>query len=200
MKKKRLIPFALLPAAWGLTGKSRKIAEAEYYYDGYELEVELALINHENGTDYNRALIDIDLKHKRIDQLEADRKLAKLKHPENSVELEVALLDVSLKHELISQIDYDKKRADLLEEPFMAMPKISWDPIDPSKTYFELDYNEHFVRYLERNGYVGTEEEVINRWLNDVCLSVLDDVAPTENEFVKTVRTVRRSDGKTEHS
>lgn len=200
MKKKRLIPFNLLPAAWGLTGKSRKIAEAEYYYDGYDLEVELAMINHSDSAEYNKALIAIDLKHNRIDQLEADRKLAKLKHPEGSVELEVALLEVSLKHEMISQIDYDKKRADLLEEPFMAMPKISWDPIDPSKTYFELDYNEHFVRYLEQNGYVGTEEEIINRWLNDVCLSVLDEVAPTDNEFVRTVRTVRRNDGKTEHS
>jgi hypothetical protein len=200
MKKKRLIPFNLLPAAWGLTGKSRKIAEAEYYYDGYDLEVELALIEHGDSAEYNKALIAIDLKHNRIDQLEADRKLAKLKHPEGSVELEVALLEVSLKHEMISQIDYDKKRADLLEEPFMAMPKISWDPIDPSKTYFELDYNEHFVRYLEQNGYVGTEEEIINRWLNDVCLSVLDEVAPTDTEFVRTVRTVRRTDGKTEHS
>ena len=200
MKKKRLIPFGLLPAAWGLTGKSKKIAEAEYYYDGYDLEVELALIAHEDSAEYNRALIAIDLKHNRIDQLEADRKLIRLQHPENSIELEVALLDVSLKHNMISQIDYDKKRADLLEEPFMAMPKISWDPIDPSKTYFELDYNEHFIHYLERNGYVGTEEDIINRWLNDVCLSVLDEIPPADNEFVRTVRTVKRPDGKVEHS
>lgn len=200
MKKKRIIPFGLLPASWGLGGKTRQMAEAEYYYDGYDLEVELALINHENSDEYNKALIAIDLKHNRIDQLEADRKLVKLQHADGSVELEIALLGVSLKHELISQIDYDKKRADLLEEPFMAMPKISWDPIDPSKTYFELDYNEYFVRYLEQNGYVGAEEEIINRWLNDVCLSVLDDVAPTDNEFVRTVRTVKRPDGKTEHS
>ena len=200
MKKKRLIPFALLPAAWGLTGKSRKIAEAEYYYDGYDLEVELALIEHVDGEEYNKALIAIDLKHNRIDQLEAARQLAKLKYPDKSAELEIALLEVSLKHELISQIDYDKKRAELLEEPYMAMPKISWDPIDPTKTYFELDYNEHFVRFLERNGYVGTEEEVINRWLNDVCLSVIDDFGPVENEFIRTVRSVKRPDGKTEHS
>ncbi len=194
------IPFGFLPASWGLKGKSRQIAEAEYNLEGYDLDVALALIEHNNGVEYNNALIAIDLKHKKIDQLEADRRSAKLQHPEGSVELEVALLEVSKKHELISQIDFDKKRADIMEEPFMAMPKISWDPIDPSKTYFELDYNEHFITYLERNGYAGTEEEIINRWLNDVCLSVLDDVAPTDNEFVKTVRTVRRSDGKTEHS
>lgn len=194
------IPFGFLPASWGLKGKSRQIAEAEYNLEGYDLDVALALIEHSDSVEYNKALIAVDLKHKKIDQLEADRRLVRLQHPEDGVELEIALLDVSRKHELISQIDFDKKRADLLEEPFMAMPKISWDPIDPSKTYFELDYNEHFVTYLERNGYAGTEEEIINRWLNDVCLSVLDDVAPTDNEFVKTVRTVRRSDGKTEHS
>jgi hypothetical protein len=194
------IPFGFLPASWGLKGKSRQIAEAEYNLEGYDLDVALALIEHTNGVEYNNALIAIDLKHKKIDQLEADRRSARLQHQEGSVELEVALLEVSKKHELISQIDFDKKRADIMEEPFMAMPKISWDPIDPSKTYFELDYNEHFITYLERNGYAGTEEEIINRWLNDVCLSVLDDVAPTDNEFVKTVRTVRRSDGKTEHS
>ncbi len=200
MKKKRLIPFALLPAAWGLTGKSRKIAEAEYYYDGYDLEVELALINHGDSVDYNKTLIDVDLKHNKIDQLEADRRLVKLKYPADSVELEVALLEVNLKHNMISQIDFDKKRAELLEEPYMAMPKISWDPIDPTKTYFELDYNEYFVQYLERNGYAGTEEEIINRWLNDVCLSVIDDFGPVDNDFVRTVRTVKRPDGKTEHS
>lgn len=194
------IPFGFLPASWGLKGKSRQIAEAEYNLEGYNLEMALALIEHENGVEYNKALIAIDLKHKKIDQLEADRKLARLQYLEDSVELEVALLEVNLKHNIISQVDFDKKRADLLEEPYMAMPKISWDPIDPSKTYFELDYNEHFVHFLEQNGYAGSEEDIINRWLNDVCLSVLDDVAPIDNEFVKTVRTVRRNDGKTEHS
>jgi len=194
------IPFGFLPASWGLKGKSRQIAEAEYNLEGYELDVALALIEHTNGVEYNKALIAIDLKHNKIDQLEADRKLARLQHPEDSKELEVVLLEISFKHNMISQVDFDKKRADILEEPYMAMPKISWDPVDPSKTYFELDYNEHFVNFLEQNGYSGSEEEIINRWLNDVCLSVVDDSTPIENEFVKTVRTVRRNDGKTEHS
>ncbi len=194
------IPFGFLPASWGLKGKSRQIAEAEYNLEGYDLDVALALIEHSSSIDYNKALILIDLKHNKIDQLEADRKLARLQHPEDSNELEVALLDISLKHNIIGQVDFDKKRADILEEPYMAMPKISWDPIDPSKTYFELDYNEHFVHFLEQNGYSGSEEEIINRWLNDVCLGVLDEVNPTDNEFVRTVRTVRRNDGKTEHS
>jgi hypothetical protein len=80
------------------------------------------------------------------------------------------------------------------------MPKISWDPVDPSKTYFELDYNQPFVEYLRENGYVGIDEDVINKWLNDVCTSILSEMAPVDPEFVSNVRKVRRGDGKVEHS
>ena len=82
----------------------------------------------------------------------------------------------------------------------MAMPKISWDPVDPSKTFFELDYNDAFVASLRANSYQGTDEDVINRWLNDVCNSILSEMAPTDPEFVTNVRRIRRDDGKTEHS
>lgn len=197
------IPFHLLPASWGLKGKSRKIAEAEYLYDGYELEHMLAKINHEGDpAGLEPALVDIELKHGKIDQYEADRRKARLLLPSDSDEkvIDAAMLEVDLKHGKISPTEYDRKRADVVGEPYMAMPKISWDPVDPSKTYFELDYNDAFIRHLETNGYTGSEEDIINRWLNDVCSSVLDEMATNEPEFVRTVRTVRRDDGKTEHS
>ena len=38
MTKKTKLPFSMMPASWGLKGKSRAIAEAEYYYEGEELE------------------------------------------------------------------------------------------------------------------------------------------------------------------
>lgn len=196
------IPFNLLPASWGLKGKTRQIAEAEYLYEGYELERELVKINVDDQVDREIGLIEIDLKHGKIDQYEADRRKARLSISPDADEkqVEATLLDVDLKHSKVSQQEYDRKRSDLLGEPYMAMPKISWDPADPSKTFFELDYNDHFVRFLEANGYVGSEEEIINRWLNDVCYSVLDEISANEPEFVRTVRTIRRNDGKTEHS
>lgn len=202
MPNKKKIPFGLLPASWGLKGKTRQIAEAEYLYDGYELECELIRINNDDPRLQEQLMVDVDLKHGKIDQYEADRRRARLSLAPNSDDrlIEAAMLDVDLKHGKISQPEHDRKRADIVGEPYMAMPKISWDPADPSKTYFELDYNEHFVRFLETNGYAGTEEEIINRWLNDVCSSVLDEMASSEPEFVRTVRTVRRGDGKTEHS
>jgi hypothetical protein len=196
------IPFAWLPASWGLRGKSRQIAEAEYLYSGYELDRALVIINHVDPIEQESHIVDIDLKHSKIDQYEADRRKTRLALPTDADDksIELAMLDIDLKHSKISAAEHERKRADLTGEPFMAMPKISWDPVDPSKTYFELDYNEHFVKYLMSSGYAGTEEDVINRWLNDVCASILDEMATTEPEFVRTVRTIRRDDGKTEHS
>lgn len=195
------IPFKYLPAAWGLKGKSRLIAEAEYNLSGYDLAVELAKIEHgETSREFTRAVIKIDLQYGRIDQYLAELKLLELDNADNPNATELAKLELDLKHSRIAQQEYDRKRADLLNEPYMAMPKISWDPTDPSKTFFELDYNPAFVEYLQSNGYVGTEDEIISRWLNDVCNSILTEMEPVDTDFVTTVRKIRRDDGKIEHS
>jgi hypothetical protein len=205
MKLSNWIPFSWLPASWGLSGKTRKIAAAEYYHTGWFLEKKLAEIEYENDPDrLSLELIKINLKYKWIEPYDAEIETAVLNHTisKNTDEnaLLLAKLDIDLKYEKISQQDYDRRSADLLGKPFMAMPKISWDPSDPRKTYFELDYNEYFVTYLEQHGYAGNEETIINQWLNDICSSILDEMVSNEPEFVRTVRSVRRDDGKTEHS
>jgi hypothetical protein len=193
------IPFGWLPAAWGLKGKSRELAEAEYYLTGYDLDIAKARIGHGIDTlEFTRAVIELDYRYGKISEYEKDCKL--MGTYGDQLVPGLALLDIDLKHNRISQQEYDRKRADLLNEPFMAMPKISWDPVDPSKTFFELDYNEAFVQSLRDNGYQGSDEDVINRWLNDVCNSILSEMAPTDPEFVSNVRRIRRDDGKTEHS
>jgi hypothetical protein len=193
------IPFWMVPGAWGLKGKSRDIAQAEYELRGYDLEVRLAELNHQDDpVALARNILDIDLKYKKIEQYAYD--LSKSTLNKEGVAADVAKLEVELKHERVTPQEYERKKADLLGEPWMAMPKISWDPINPSKTYFELDYNDHFLKFLRDNAYVGSDEECINRWLNDVCLSVLDEMGQPEPELVSTVRKIRLPDGKTEHS
>lgn len=193
------IPFDWLPASWGLKGKSRELAEAEYYLTGYDLDVAKAGIEHgRDSRQFTEAVLDIDLRYGKITAYDRDSRLASM--DEHGKVPGLSQLEVDLKHNRISQQEYDRRRADLLNEPYMAMPKISWDPQDPSKTFFELDYNEAFVQWLRTNGYSGTDEDCINRWLNDVCNSVLSEMAPADPEFVSSVRKVRRDDGKTEHS
>ena len=192
------IPFGLLPASWGLKGKSREIAKAEYELRGYELELRLVEINHdEDPIAFKRNKLDIDLKYKKIEQYNYDLEYATL--GKEGPEADIAKLAVDLKHGRITDQEYERRGADARGEPWIAMPKISWDPINPSKTYFELDYNDHFIGFLRDNGYVGADDECINRWLNDVCYSVLEEMDQPEPEMINTVRKIRLPDGKTEH-
>ena len=229
-----MIPFGFWPGSWGLKGKTREIAQAEYELSGYDLAVKLAEINnredevslnktllainlnHGKIDDYNYDLgiinlttipdslewkqkkLELDFKYKKIDEYSYDKSIAEL--IESEKDRNIAIVDVEFKHQKISENEYEKRRADILEEPWIAMPKIAWDPQDSSKTYFELDYNEAFVRYLRENGYQGTDDDCINRWLNDICYSVLEDLNQPEPELVTTIRKVRLPDGKTEHS
>ena len=188
-----------MPASWGLKGKSKDIAQAEYELRGYDLDVRLAEINHtDDQLAFKRNKLDIDLKYKKIEQYQYDLETAQV--GKDGAELDLAKLETDFKHERVTPQEYERRKADLSGEPWMAMPKISWDPINPSKTYFELDYNDHFVKFLRESGYLGSDDDCINKWLNDVCLSVLDDLGQPEPETVSTVRRLRLPDGKTEHS
>jgi len=137
MKKK--LPFWMLPASWGLKGKTKSIAEAEYYFEGKELEEKLAEINAET--------------------------------PEDK---EIAVLAIKLKHEEISQDAYDKAVATIKKEPWVNVVKMGVNPTNVAAGFFELDWNEEFIAMLHENEYVGqSDEEVVNKWFNDVCRTVL---------------------------
>jgi len=139
MAKKTKLPFSMMPASWGLKGKSRAIAEAEYYYEGEDLEKALAEIDAESEDDKVLAALDIDLKNERIGRSE-----------------------------------YDKRRAEILKEPYVNVLHMDVNPENAKAGYIELDWNEHFVKFLHDNGYTGTsDEDVVNKWFNDVCRTVL---------------------------
>ena len=138
MSRKKL-PFWMLPASWGLKGKTRAIAEAEYMYEGKELEEKLAEINAET--------------------------------PEDK---EIAVLAIKLKHEEISQAAHDKAVATIRKEPWVNVVKMGVNPTNVAAGFFELDWNDEFIAMLHENGYVGqSDEEVVNKWFNDVCRTVL---------------------------
>ena len=79
MAKKTKLPFSMMPASWGLKGKSRAIAEAEYYYDGEELEEALAEIEAESDTDKHIARLDVQLKNGKIGKYEHEKQVAEIK-------------------------------------------------------------------------------------------------------------------------
>lgn len=167
MKKKfRTIPFRMLPASWGLKGKSRERAEAEYYYEGEDLEKALAVIDAETEQDK-----------------------------------EIAQLDVDFKNEKLGKIEYEKKVAEIKQEPWVNVLELGVDPSNAKAGYIELDWNEHFVKMLHANGYVGkSDEDVVNKWFNDVCKTVLiQERADLDYGLQEQVKDdVIRSTGRTE--
>ena len=75
-KNKMKLPFSMMPASWGLKGKTRAIAECEYYYEGEELEKELAALNLETAEEKTIANLDIDYKNGKIGISEYEKERA----------------------------------------------------------------------------------------------------------------------------
>ena len=202
---KNKIPFGWLPGHWGLQGKTRDIARAEYELSGLELDLRLAEIHHDDPKAQKLAQLDARLKHKAIDLYDYDVEYNRVRL-EGDAQLDEALLNIDLKHHRISKQEHDRKLADLRGEPWVAMPDMKWDPADPSKSYFQLDYNDHFVTYLRANNYQGTtDEQVVERWLNDVCRSVAQEMQEEDGSFVTPAAPVTRKTrkgrkGKAEYS
>ena len=81
MAKKRRIPFKLMPASWGLVGKTREMAEAEYDLEGEELDRKKLEINISEKTEEELVLegLKLDLKYKKITETEYEKAVAKEK-------------------------------------------------------------------------------------------------------------------------
>jgi hypothetical protein len=177
-RKKPFIPFKMLPASWGLKGKSRQIAEAEYYLDGEELEYQLCEIQHASDPyelDIQRN--DLDFKFNKITDFEHAHEKISIDHGHKKItdeQFEIAILDLRLEHERISQSDYEKALAGIKKEPFVNVLSMGVDKQNVSQGYIELDWNDEFIKLLHEAGYSGTsDEDIVNKWFNGVCRTVL---------------------------
>jgi hypothetical protein len=65
------LPFRMMPGSWGLRGKTRAVAEAEYLYEGDELTAKLAEIE-----------ADGDPVQSELNVLAAQLKAGELTHPQ----------------------------------------------------------------------------------------------------------------------
>ena len=70
----------------------------------------------------------------------------------------------------------DKKVADEIQAPYIKVINIGFQDNDPTKGFFELDWNDLFVQQLRESGYSGKNpEDVVNLWFNDLCRSVAQE-------------------------
>lgn len=184
-------PYEEAEAYYYLNGEEldRRLIEIKYSDDSETLNKKMAALDHKYGYideyEYNLVLaklsgdfsaedkIDLDFKYGKIDEYERDLAKVILSYDEDTVERKVAELDVKFKHGKIERKVYGKDRANLLEEPWIDIVDHGFNPEQGlNGIYFEFDWNQHWIEYLQYNGYTGfSEEEMVENWFSDVCRS-----------------------------
>lgn len=171
-----MLGFYLNPKNWFLPENEKKVKILERTLSGETLDRALADL-FENEIERKRRHLYIDLVYGKITEHEFAIKEAELVIT-NPEELAHAKLEIDLRYEVITKQQYEHRKADLNKEPYVSVIGIDFDDKNPSKGYFELDFNEYFVEYLANNGYDGIEpEEIVNEWFSDLCKNiVLEDM------------------------
>ena len=167
------VPFEWMPGSWGLKGKTKEIAKAEYELSGYDLELRLLEISKDDiGEDKFRAkALDLKLKYGMIDQPAYKRALIDLMADETLKKL--ATLELELMEGNISQLSYDKQHATLKNEPWVNVVKMEFSGKNSKEGSFELDWNEAFVDKLKADGYAGpSPDHIVNQWFMVLCRNV----------------------------
>lgn len=196
MHKEPLLPFWLYPFSWGLKGKARDIAEANYRLSGYDLERKLLEI--ESGSiNSDEAMIQfrkLQLKYKHITQSQYDHYLvATIKDPKEQA-IALAKLDLS-GHELESKIleltadEYtpeqfqeavlklDYKYGKVHEDVYhRALVNLIQDPIKKAMGLLELDYKEGKIDFFKYDKEMHTLQG--KPWVNVLKM----DFAPGKPE------------------
>lgn len=167
------IPFEWMPGSWGLKGRTREIAQAEYELSGYELEHKLLQFAEKEmePKEFNRKMIELRHKHGKIEELDYHRALASL--IEDDKQRELAEIEIDRRTGKLNDTEYSKKLATLKKEPWVNVVSMDFGGKTALEGSFELDWNDSFVDKLKEAGYVGaTPDAIVNQWFMEVCRNV----------------------------
>ncbi len=167
------IPFEWMPGSWGLKGRTRDIAQAEYELEGYELEAKLLEINKREipENDYNKQSIELQYKYKKLDEADYHKNLAAL--IQNEEQRTLAFLEIEYREGTIGELEYNKRLATLKSEPWVNVVNMDFTKASSLEGSFELDWNEHFVTKLKSEGYTGpTPDNIVNQWFMELCRNI----------------------------
>lgn len=97
-----------------------------------------------------------------------------------------------------------KAKATKEKKPYIEVLETKLDPKNPRNGFFELDWNEYFVKDLRLAGYQGdSEEEIVDAWFKELCGNIAKEqgVATSESPMgAGFINTKNIGDGKSEVS
>lgn len=96
-----------------------------------------------------------------------------------------------------------KERATKMGEPWINVLDVKINKENVRNGFFELDWNEFFIKELIFNGY-GTEadpeEEIVDRWFRDIVYQMLTDEGLDTQRNAGYINVVPIAKGKSEVS
>ena len=189
--------FGLMPGHWGLKGKTRNIARAEYELEGFELKKELLRLNEDMYTEkqFQSKNIDLLLEFSKITNAEHLRMLAEL--IDDAGQRALAMLELDYKENKLTQSEYDKGTATLKGEPWVIVLNLGFGGAKSLEGSFELDWNEFFVESLRTSGYQGlTDDAIVNQWFMEVCRNIameeFDGTGDFTSDSAANLETMKR--------
>ena len=70
----------------------------------------------------------------------------------------------------------DKDKATAKGEPYVKVLEVKFDKDKPGDGYFELEWNQIFVKQLLEAGYSGADEnEIVDAWFTGLCRTIADE-------------------------
>jgi hypothetical protein len=67
----------------------------------------------------------------------------------------------------------EKDQATARGEPYVRVLNVNIDKQNPGDGYFELEWNQLFIKELLSAGYQGqSEEEIIDQWFTALCRNI----------------------------
>ena len=142
------LKYGWLPAHWGLKGKTREIAKAEYELEGYDLAKRLLEINAEDMEEsvYKKKLYDIELQYNKITKEAYHRATADLIVDDKQRAL--AHLELDNREGKLTEVEYSKKKATIMNEPWVTVLSMDFGSKSALEGSFELDWNDLFVEFI----------------------------------------------------
>jgi hypothetical protein len=71
----------------------------------------------------------------------------------------------------------DKDKATAKGEPYVKVLEVKFDKDAPGDGYFELEWNNLFVKQLLEAGYTGdNEEEIVDLWFTTLCKAISEEI------------------------
>jgi hypothetical protein len=196
------LPFGSLPGHWGLAGKTREIAQAEYELTGHGLEIRILEIKADElePNEVSRRQLEIDKKYGVINEKAYHRALVGLITDPTQHALAKAELD--FREGVITDTEYAKTVATVKDEPWVNVVNMDFTKKSALEGSFELDWNEAFIKKLESEGYSApTPDALVNSWFMELCRNIameeFDGTGDFTADSAANIETLKRWNSET---